>query len=73
MTLADVNVLLYAFREDSLRHGACRAWLDETISKPDGFGVSKLALAAVVRITTSARYFPHPSLLHAGQSGEGSA
>ncbi|MPY75506.1 MAG: PIN domain-containing protein [Alphaproteobacteria bacterium] len=61
MILADVNVLIYAFRKDSVRHAVCKPWLDTIISGDAQFGVSPLALSAVARITTNPRIFKHPS------------
>jgi toxin-antitoxin system PIN domain toxin len=63
MVLPDVNILIYAFRQDVSQHAVCRAWLDRTILGDSRFGVSPLALAAVVRITTQARVFEVPSTL----------
>src|SRR2546423_5600464 len=61
MTLPDVNVLVYAFRQDALQHSASRAWLNSTIAGESRFAVSKLALAAVVRIITNRRSYPTPT------------
>jgi len=61
MILADVNVLIAAFRRDSPQHSTCRPWLDAIILGDASFGVSPLALAALVRITTGARFFSSPS------------
>jgi hypothetical protein len=61
MTLPDVNVLVGAFRADAAHHLICRAWLDRTTDGDERFGVSPLALAAVVRIATSPRIFNPPS------------
>jgi toxin-antitoxin system PIN domain toxin len=61
MMLPDVNVLIYAFRTDALEHAASRAWLDGTILSDAPFGISPLALAAVVRIATQARAYKNPS------------
>jgi toxin-antitoxin system PIN domain toxin len=63
MILPDVNVLIYAFRSDVAQHALCRAWLDRTILSNAPFGISPLALAAVVRITTQARVYERPSSL----------
>jgi toxin-antitoxin system PIN domain toxin len=63
MTLPDVNVLIYAFRKDAPQHPACREWLDSTILSGVRFGISRLALSAVVRITTNARSHLTPSPL----------
>ena len=63
MILPDVNVLIYAFRRDSDYHTICRAWLDACVGKDTYFGISPLALAAVVRITTNRRSYRVPSSL----------
>jgi toxin-antitoxin system PIN domain toxin len=61
MTLADVNVLIYAFRADMPQHAVCRAWLTGIIVGDAPFGVSPMVLSAVVRITTNRRIFTTPS------------
>lgn len=63
MILPDVNVLIYAFRTDVPQYAACRAWLDSIVASDSRFGVSPLALAAVVRITTNPRSYKEPSTL----------
>jgi hypothetical protein len=63
MTLADVNVLIYAFRRDSPRHLICKAWLDGVIVGNARFGVSPLALSGVVRITTNPKIYGEPSTI----------
>jgi toxin-antitoxin system PIN domain toxin len=61
--LADVNVLIYAFRRDVPQHVVCRAWLDSIVMSDARFGVSPLALSAVVRVTTNPRAYAAPSTL----------
>jgi hypothetical protein len=61
MILADVNVLIYAFRKDVTQHAVCRRWLAGVIEGDARFGVSPAALSAVVRITTNPRAFKTPS------------
>jgi hypothetical protein len=61
MILPDVNVLIYAFRRDMAQHAICRPWLERLVESDTRFGVSPLALAAVVRITTNPRVFRTPS------------
>lgn len=61
MTLADVNVLIGAFRSDTPNHATCRAWFEDVIRGDARFGVSPLALAALVRITTNRKAFVQPS------------
>ena len=63
MFLPDVNILIYAFRPNVPQHAVCRAWLDNTILSGARFGVSPLALGAVVRITTHSRTYPVPSTI----------
>jgi toxin-antitoxin system PIN domain toxin len=63
MMLPDVNVLIYAFRQETPYHSVCRAWLDRTVLGDARFGVSPLALAAVVRITTQSRSMQIPSTI----------
>ena len=61
MILPDVNVLIYAFRPDAQQHAVGKAWLDDVILGEARFGISRLALAAVVRITTNVRSYPAAS------------
>jgi toxin-antitoxin system PIN domain toxin len=61
MILPDVNPLIYAFRADAPHHAVGRRWLLSVLSGDAAFGVSPVALAAVVRITTNRSAFPDPS------------
>lgn len=61
MLLPDVNVLLAAFRPDHTHHEPCRRWIGAVVDGEARFGLSTLALAALVRISTNARIFPRPS------------
>jgi toxin-antitoxin system PIN domain toxin len=61
MILADVNVLIYAFRQDVPQHAACHAWLEAVVESDAQFGISPLVLSAVVRITTDPRVYRTPS------------
>ena len=61
MILPDVNVLIYAFRADTPHHAACRSWIEDVVAGDARFGLSPLALSAVVRITTNPRAFVNPS------------
>ena len=63
MILPDVNVLIYAFRPEVPEHPRCRQWLQEVVDGDARFGISPLALAAVVRVTTNRRAYPTPSSL----------
>ena len=61
MILPDVNVLIYAFRSDSPHHSICKFWLDSVVAGDTRFGISPLALSAVIRITTQPKAFAQPS------------
>jgi len=61
--LFDVNVLLYAFREDVPTHEACRSWLEDVVSSDEPFGVSDLVLSGFLRIATHPKVFDPPSPL----------
>lgn len=63
MILPDVNVLVGAFRHDSAHHPLCRPWLDNVVLGEAPFGLSPLALSAVVRIATNPRAFKTASTL----------
>lgn len=56
MILPDVNVLIYAFRTDAPQHRVCNPWLTRVIENESRFAISRLALSAVVRITTGRPY-----------------
>lgn len=61
MILPDVNVLIYAFRRDVPEHKVCHSWLARVVEGDARFGVSPLALGAVVRVTTNPRAYKVPS------------
>jgi len=61
--LPDVNVLIYAFRANDPRHEVSRTWLNSVIAADSRFAISKLALSAVVRITTDSRGYQNPASL----------
>jgi toxin-antitoxin system PIN domain toxin len=63
MILPDVNVLIYAFRKGAEQHALCQRWLRAVISSEAAFGISPLALAAVIRVTTDRRIFAEPSTI----------
>jgi uncharacterized protein len=65
LILADVNVLLHAFRGDSVLHTVYRPWLRAVVNGAEPFGVSPQVLSGVVRIATNARAFKRPDKLSA--------
>ena len=63
MTLADVNVLIAAHREDAVHHEACHAWLTSQVHGASPFGISQQVLGAVIRIETHPRVYNPPTPL----------
>lgn len=63
MILPDVNILLYAFRRDSLRHVEYREWLQQIVSGHAAFGISMQTLASLIRIATHPGIYVNPSRL----------
>lgn len=61
MILPDVNVLIYAFRNDSPDHLRYRAWLESVVNSSEAYGMAPQVLAGVVRIVTHPRIFCRPS------------
>jgi toxin-antitoxin system PIN domain toxin len=61
----DVNVLLYALRQDSERHAAYREWLEDALNGPEPIALLEPILAAVVRIGTHPAIFKLPTPLAA--------
>ena len=63
MILPDVNVLLYAFRDDSVDHARYREWLDGVVNGAEAYGMSPQVLSSVVRIATHPRIYAAPTRL----------
>ncbi len=63
MILTDVNILLYAHREDVADHRRFRDWLEAIISSEEAFGVADLVLSGFLRVATHARIFHPPTPL----------
>ena len=61
MQSPDVNVLVSAFRADSIHHDRCRAWLDDACSDRQPVGLSELVLSGVLRVLTHPRIFHPPT------------
>lgn len=61
MQLVDVNVLVYAHREDATDHRRYRAWFEEWLGADAAFGISDLVLSGFVRVVTHPRVFRHPT------------
>jgi toxin-antitoxin system PIN domain toxin len=63
MQLPDVNVLIYAFRDDSPDHERHRAWLRDLVDGPSTFAMSELVLSGFVRVVTNHRTYRTPTLV----------
>ena len=61
MILPDVNVLVYAHREDAENHAAYRDWLGGVVNADEAYAVSDLVLSGFVRVVTHPRVFREPS------------
>ncbi len=61
MICPDVNVLLYAFRRDSVRHDDYADWLYAAMTGAEPVGVSEQVLSGVVRLATNHRVYVQPS------------
>jgi toxin-antitoxin system PIN domain toxin len=63
MLMPDVNVLIYAHREDEAVHEPYAAWLKGLVDGPEPFGLSILVAVRFLHIVTSARIYADPSPL----------
>jgi toxin-antitoxin system PIN domain toxin len=61
MVLPDVNVLVYAHREDTANHGAIQAWLEGVVNGDEAYAISDLVLSGFVRVVTHPKVFKRPS------------
>ena len=58
MLLIDVNVLIYAYRQDAHDHLSYRRWLDQCVGSDEGYGMADLVLSGFLRVVT------HPGVFH---------
>jgi toxin-antitoxin system PIN domain toxin len=63
MLLPDVNVLVYAFRPDTVDHRQHRAFLEGILRGQEAVGIPGPVLSGFLRIVTHPRIFATPSLL----------
>jgi hypothetical protein len=61
MKLLDVNLLVYASREDAPGHSGYRAWLQQLLNGPERFGVADLVFSGFLRVVTHPRIFDPPT------------
>lgn len=65
MLLIDVNVLVYAHREDASEHASYRKWLTGIVAGDAAFGMSELVLSGFLRVVTHPRIFKEPTPMSA--------
>jgi toxin-antitoxin system PIN domain toxin len=63
LILADVNVLLHAFRDDADLHNVYSPWLTAIVNGSEPFAVSPQVLSSVIRIATNPKAFRRPDSL----------
>lgn len=68
MFLMDVNVLVYAYREDVKHHSECHKWLESVINSQVSFAYSELVLSGFLRVVTHPKVFEIPSGLSRAMS-----
>lgn len=60
MNLVDANVLIYAVDADARHHDVAKRWLDAALNGRETVAIPWVCALAFVRLTTSARIYPHP-------------
>jgi toxin-antitoxin system PIN domain toxin len=63
MRLVDVNVLVYAFREDAPGHPDFKRWLNAAVQADEAYAVSDHVLSGFLRVVTHPRVFHPPTPL----------
>lgn len=65
MIFCDVNVLVYAFREDVDEHKAYSAWLTDRLNGDEPVAHNAVVASGFLRVVTNPRIFPVPAPLPA--------
>ncbi len=63
MVLPDVNVLVYAHREEAQGHARYREWFEAILNSDAAYGLSDLVLSGFLRVVTHPRVFREPTPL----------
>ena len=63
MVLLDVNILVYAHRQDSRHHREYLDWLEDLINSDQSYGLSDLILSGFLRVVTHPKVFNSPSTI----------
>jgi toxin-antitoxin system PIN domain toxin len=59
--MPDVNILIYAYREESPNHARYHQWLKRLATGPEPFALSELVLHGFIRVVTNPRIFDPPA------------
>ena len=60
MTIVDVNLLLYAYREDAPQHAVAERWLTQLFEGDETVGLPWVTLWGFMRTVTNQRIWPEP-------------
>jgi hypothetical protein len=63
MFLLDVNVWVYAHREDTPRHGEYKKFIEDLLQNDSPFAVATLVMSGFLRVVTHPRVFDPPTPL----------
>jgi toxin-antitoxin system PIN domain toxin len=63
MLMPDVNVLVYAHRQDEAWHEPYADWLEQVVDGPEPFALSVLVAVGFLRIVTNPRIYADPTPL----------
>ncbi len=61
MIIADVNLLVYAYRPESDRHDSAAMWLANTLSGGEDIALLDVVLGGFLRIVTNSKIFDDPA------------
>ena len=61
--LPDINVLVYAHRQDTDEHRGYRDWLEAVVNAEAAYGLSDLVVSGFLRVVTHPRVFESPTPL----------
>lgn len=62
MIVPDINLLVYAYREEAEEHGAAKEWLEQLLNGSERVGLSWVVISGFVRLIThrSVSHIPMP-------------
>jgi len=59
--MPDVNILVYAHREDEVINASYRRWFEELVNRAEPFALSVLVAVGFVRVVTNSKIFDNPT------------